>query len=351
MTYQHLIKEEPQTLTLLPTHKCTASCNNCCFGCTPKINHIMPYNEMVYHIDESIKHFPSIKLLVISGGECFLLGKDLDRIIKYGTEKGLITRVVTNGYWANSYDDAFQRILELKKNGLKEFNLSTGDDHQKFVKFQNIKHASRAAIDNGISPVIIALESHAESQFTIDNFKNDEFFSKCLEDKTVHVLSASWISFKPKTGSKKRAGSTHCVAHVSDEGCDNLFNGLVINPYSQLLACCGLTVEYNDYLKLGNLRKYSMKDLFNLQFTDLYKLLLYTLGPKYLYEKVMAAQGKAPQSFSHSCAYCIEATKNQENINIVKSLLTSELGNILCKLELSERLKKNVVQTQTSPPQ
>lgn len=39
MIIKDLIEETPQLLTIIPTHKCTASCDQCCFGCTPNIQH------------------------------------------------------------------------------------------------------------------------------------------------------------------------------------------------------------------------------------------------------------------------------------------------------------------------
>lgn len=61
-------------------------------------------------LDEAISDFETIKVLIITGGECFLIGNDLVQIIDYASNKGLATRVVTNGYWANN-----------KKKQLKDF--------------------------------------------------------------------------------------------------------------------------------------------------------------------------------------------------------------------------------------
>ena len=85
MNYKKMVKEDPLTLTILPTHKCTASCKNCCFGCNPKVSHIMPYEEMVYHIDEAVKHFSTLSVLVISGGESDIINR-----LQFYYKKGLI---------------------------------------------------------------------------------------------------------------------------------------------------------------------------------------------------------------------------------------------------------------------
>lgn len=340
MNYKKMVKEDPLTLTILPTHKCTASCKNCCFGCNPKVSHIMPYEEMVYHIDEAVKHFSTLSVLVISGGECFLLGEDLDRIIHYATKKGLSTRVVTNGYWAISYESAFERIHSLVSNGLKEFNLSTGDDHQKYIKLENIINATKAAIDAGLPTVYIAVESHVHADFTADTLKSNPQISEYIETGYVSILPGSWIKFKNHTDDSNLS-ECNCryTSDQAEDGCNSLFKNIAINPYSELLACCGLTVEYNEFLKLGNLRRYIMQDLYNAQFEDAYKLWLYVLGPKHIYDSVMKFRKLKPQEFVHTCAYCIEAIKDSDNIDAIKKILPSELPNILYQLETQNLIK------------
>ena len=91
----------PSALTILPTYQCTAACKNCCFGCTPNIKGRIPQDRLLSYIGEA-KKIPSLRLVVFSGGECFLLGEDLDEAIGLASGKDVITRCVTNGYWADS---------------------------------------------------------------------------------------------------------------------------------------------------------------------------------------------------------------------------------------------------------
>ncbi len=137
---------QPQILTISPTHKCTAACSNCCFACSPKISHILDNEKIFNYIDETISCFPSIKVLVITGGECFVLGKKLNEIIKYAKKLNLLTRVVSNGFWAKTYDIAYKKLYELKKIGLTEINFSTGDNHIEFVSVENVVNGVRAAV-------------------------------------------------------------------------------------------------------------------------------------------------------------------------------------------------------------
>lgn len=67
----------PTTLSFITTNKCTAACKNCCFGCNPKNNMRLSLSVMKNHVDEAVKSYPTIRSLVLTGGECFTLGGDL----------------------------------------------------------------------------------------------------------------------------------------------------------------------------------------------------------------------------------------------------------------------------------
>ncbi len=85
-TAKILIK--PSTISFVTTFQCTAACKNCCFGCSPKMKKRLSLDEMKTYIDMAIMYYSeSLKVLVLTGGECFLLKDDLIAIIKYGASK------------------------------------------------------------------------------------------------------------------------------------------------------------------------------------------------------------------------------------------------------------------------
>lgn len=85
-------------------------------------------------------------MLVITGGECFTLGKDLDKIVSYAHSKEFGVRIVSNVSWATSFKKAYKRMEELVALGLTEMNLSCGDEHQRWVKFDNVINVTVACI-------------------------------------------------------------------------------------------------------------------------------------------------------------------------------------------------------------
>src|SRR5262249_34967627 len=103
----------PTHLTILPTYRCTAACEQCCFESNPHVQGRIPLERILGYIDQAADDFPTLRLVVFSGGECFLLRDDLDAAIARATARGLATRCVTNGYWATSPRAARERIAPL----------------------------------------------------------------------------------------------------------------------------------------------------------------------------------------------------------------------------------------------
>lgn len=334
MNFKDIVKPKPLILTLLPTHKCTASCEGCCFGCTPKIKHRMTLDEMKQLVDSSLETFPTIRLLVLSGGECTLLGDDLYEIIAYGSGKGLLTRVVSNAHWAKSYDAAYGKMSKLINSGLNELNISTGIQHQKFVPLDYVANAVYAATNLGINPVQIALEKHGQ----IENYNNlceNDILSQLIQEGKVQVLEGEWQNFKGNN--LKSVKTTHSLAVKTNQlkcRCKNLYNSITINPYYQLLACCGITNEYNRYIKLGSLKNDSIKNLYDTQFEDLFFLWLYTMGAEYIYNEIARYKNIKPNVYSHPCVYCMEIIRDKDNIPIMEKLVKRDLAQILFNLQL-----------------
>ena len=92
----------PQSLTILPTYKCNAACEQCCFESNPQIKHKGSLESIKNNLESAKKAFPSLKLIVFSGGEVFLLKDKLFDAIKHARLLGFQVRCVTNAFWAKT---------------------------------------------------------------------------------------------------------------------------------------------------------------------------------------------------------------------------------------------------------
>jgi organic radical activating enzyme len=297
----------PTQLTFVTTNRCTAACQNCCFQCNPQNKSRLTLQEMKYYIDQSIKAYNTIKLLIITGGECFTLGRDLTQIIKHASSNGLFTRVITNGYWAKSIEKAYSKLKKLVEAGLDEINFSTGDEHQVWVSYDNL-------------------------------------------DKKLHIIGGAWMPFLKSSEEKINLSNNEdskdsLIILQRKKRCSSLFNTISIDPFHQAIACCGLTVEYINYLKLGNAKKYSLKFLYEYQFQDFLKIWLFTEGPENILRFCRNKLNLHPIDTTqwHICQICVEIFRDEQNILILQQNYEEVFPNVMLKYSLlKEKYLKSI---------
>lgn len=295
------IKQTPTSVTLITTYRCTAACRECCFECSPKIENRLSLSDMKFAIKSSFEKFPDLKIIVFTGGECFMLGKDLFEAISYAASFGLKTRCVTNAYWGRSPNKAIEIAEKLRVSGITEINISTGLEHQEWVSQESVINAAEALISKGISTLI-----------TVEKDKDDtSYYRSLVEEKRVIELLCSrlfsvqknnWMPFH-KNHIKRSESISNSLLY---KGCDQLYNNTVITPHKKHSACCGLTMEYIPEMKIGDLHS----DLFfNYQEhkNDFLKVWIFTDGPYKIVEKLMGKnylENKHNIPMTHPCQVC-----------------------------------------------
>ena len=333
----------PTTISLLTTNKCTAACKNCCFNCNSQNNARMTLSEMKQYIDDSLKAYPTIKLLVLTGGECFTLKDDLKTIIRYAKEKKLLVRCVSNGYWATSFKKAYLTLKDLIENGLSEINFSTGDEHLKWVSLDNIVNGIIASVKLKIT-VCINRESSVVSTFKHNDLINDSRLKKYknLLDKQIKIVSGIWMPFTKS--SEEELSLKSKIKNTRISRCDSLFTTISINPHHKMFACCGLTSNYIPCLYLGDTTSHSIKELYEYQFSDFVKIWLYNEGPKIIMEFISKIEPKystVDVSNWHICRICAYLLTNSEIMEIIRNNYQKVYTNIMLKHILKQTIVNN----------
>ena len=287
------------------------------------------------HIKNSIAKFPSLKVLVITGGECFLDISYISSIIKYAKSKGLICRVVTNGFWAKEKEYAIELLSKLKSKGLDEINFSTGDDHLNYVPIKSIKNGISAAISLNLVTVV-NIESGKDRNFDMSKFLDDpEMFSLTKNKKNrLSIINGVWMPFTKESISYLPPLDPKSYHPVMDR-CTNLFTGLTISPTNRLLACCGLPVMYIRYLDLGNLSTHHIDKLYDCQFDDFLKIWLFVEGPYKILTFVASKLGidAVPELklLSHMCFYCACIFSSDKYLDVLKSYYQEKFASIMMR--------------------
>ncbi len=324
---------QPHTLSFITTFKCSASCPNCCFQCSPRKEEKLSVNDIQSIIDQVCNTFPSINICVFSGGECTLLGKELNQSIKYAHLKKLKIRIVTNGHWAKDISSALTYLAELKEIGLQEINLSTGNEHQKWIPYDNIVFACQAAVKLGLF-VAVNIESAIGHNFTSTIMKQDSRIKKDIALGNIIVQDSLWIEFN------KTYEQINNPNILNQGPCTNLFKTISIFPNKHAYACCGLTCLKSHILDIGNTKELPLAHIYKEQFDDLIKLWLYTHGPKSINSFLCKTKNIQDDSnkYPHMCALCNHILKDKGNMDIIKKNISNILPTVMLKFQFINQL-------------
>ncbi len=306
----------PRMLSILTTRRCTAQCDHCCVGASPRATAAIPVPRIHRLIDEA-KRIPSMERIVFTGGECFLLGRDLDALIAHAHELELITRTVTNGYWAASERAARARVTVLRTAGLDELMLSTGTFHQRFVPVERIVHAARAAAAAGIA-TRIAIEDCDQQIF------DDAVLHDALRDEiAAHRVVLGRDPWTTDAGGRGTAELTHqhvLERHLDrDVGrCPQILAGIAVTPDQQLTACCGFPLEELPRLRIGSVADRALDELLDETPNRLLTMALHAIGPSGIAEFVARhVSGFALAPTASICQACTALQRDDVAMRVV----------------------------------
>lgn len=297
----------PRTLTFITTYRCTAACVQCCFESSPTVKGRLSRDEMIAALHDAKRSFPSLSVVVFTGGEATLLKDDLISVIAESTSLGLRTRMVSNGSWAKTRSSAKRWAEKLSTAGLKELNISSGKDHQEWVPHSSVVNAAEAGLNAGFR-VLVTVEADTEDGRTMAAFSEDSRVRALLKNGLL-LQSNSWMEFK--TDQAKRENVV--PQHQRNAPCQQIHDNIVITPYKEVSACCGLTLEHIPEMKVGRLEDGVSKAYLS-QTNDFLKYWIRVDGPAEIIRRVMGEE-KADELLKgsvHMCHDCAVLHKNSE---------------------------------------
>jgi len=294
---------------MITTYGCTAECRQCCFESSPRVKGRLSLEEMTQSISDAKHNFPSLLVAVFSGGEATMLKADLTAAIAHATKEGLSTRIVSNGSWGKTMASARKKVAELAGAGLKELNLSTGKDHQEWVSAKSIMHCAVAAAEHGLF-CLITVEADVEGNPHFRAVVEQPEVRALVQSRKLVIQSNSWMPFQ-ETGDV-RGGTV--AKQTLRKGCGQIFDNIVVTPYREVSACCGLTLEHIPEMKLGSINDEAASMIYRRQTDDFLKYWIHVDGPYQIIEKLLPEQSANDllKDVVHICQACVILHKNPE---------------------------------------
>jgi hypothetical protein len=332
---------EPHSITVLTTDKCTAECRHCCMNSSPTRTHALTYEQIAAALRQLFDNF-NIKVVIFAGGEPTLLGDDLLAAIRFCKMNGVISRIVTNAYWATSPEAALAKCTELREAGLDEFNVSMDDYHEPYIAFERVKMAYDAAMQLDFSAVVIANCVGKDSTLTPE-FLEGQFGMSCVQMQRRFDVDGFSKFWERSEGGKAIVLSNTFVQRlgrgidlVSDEECNydsdmsdvppeaEAFGGCpwavrscAISPRNHLVACCGFELQGNPILDFGKLTEHNAVDLVDRADNDLITNMIALIGPPKLMQllkELVPDEVCFPRPIYHSyCETCHDLVGIEKN--------------------------------------
>jgi len=331
----------PQVLTVLMTNGCTARCSHCCMNSAPGREGKLSF-QIIQKAVQEISEIEPPKTVVFAGGEPTLVKGDLMRAIQFCTEKGIVTRLVTNASWARTEKSAAKMVARLRRAGLAELNLSIDDYHTPYIPVESVFRAWRASKGQGFSAVVLANSHGAGSLITpeyimeklgekielrYDDDGSETPFSNS-EDGTYYCISNSLLQKLerasdevPETAFRKQPDQEQL-----NVVCPYAIRSAALSPTGNLLSCCGFELHGNDVLEFGSVETKPVRDLLATANDNIIVIAIAYLGPLFLNRFVRSIRPdlKIESRFGSICEACHSVVTNED----AKKVLSDHSGEL-----------------------
>jgi len=274
---------------------------------------------MMRIVDE-VHGWGTLRFVIFTGGEAFLLGNDLQRIVAYVAEKGIMTRVVTNAYWATSKKKAVKILTELKALGLTEINISCDDYHQEFIPLKNVKHANEAALEIGL-PALLGHRQKPHGRITVKYLS--EYFGVELhrfregEKNPDNNVILSGHNIPLYSSSNPRDSDPWEIPENNRDwmgACNLVLQNIVISPDLRVQICCGIAMSTIPELYIGSLAESDLLTILQRGNQDLIANWLALEGPSSIKDFICSKDPSIdlPKQYVNRCHLCNELFTREE---------------------------------------
>ncbi len=199
------------------------------------------------------------KLVVFTGGEPTLNMNKLLTVLRYAKNLGYNTMVVTNGYWATTFENAIEFLSKMKDVGLDEINTSFDDYHLDIPKrrwsvdpakyIYLVKASTKLNIRIGIG-LIYDSNSLITRDFAM------KFYSLFLglTPKEVEKYIKFVVDVPARVGraSSEIADEKILQRELPISGCSDIGKIYGLYPDGRITVCCGHAIFVADAYDIGN---------------------------------------------------------------------------------------------------
>lgn len=223
-----------KSIHFLLSYQCTAECDHCFVWGSPFLKGTFSVRDVDSVLKEARK-LKSVESICFEGGEPFLHYPVMIESLKKTKRMGFKLVVVTNCYWATSFDNAFEWILPIAEIGIDEMDLSADLYHGESLASPEAVNAIKVLKRFNIPFNIFCIE---ENPRVVKRRIAGTSFS-C--GKVVHKGRAAVELTKKTKGGKSKSLSWREFTECKEEDLENP-SRVHVDPLGHVHICQGISI-------------------------------------------------------------------------------------------------------------
>jgi len=302
--------DNPRQIAFGYSTKCNVRCEHCVSANELSEDTTMELNTAKEIIEKMADS--NVKGISFTAGEPLLYFNDIRNLVQSCRERGIYSRVVTNGFWAKAPEQSDHIVSGLMKSGLSQLRISFSRWHQKNISRENIVNAASSCQKYGLDYFV---------SFVTDFAREDDPFEQYLRDNHLKFFPEPLIYF----GNAKGFDRSHILTDYQPNTC--AMNSY-LSPELDMFACCDAGTHFTKtgFFFLGNLKDYSIDELFQKKEDNTLYSLISTMGLTNIASYLGLRASEIVQY--RKCELCFELFNSEKNLSLLEESAKSDLGLI-----------------------
>lgn len=306
-------------LAFVMTDRCTAACDMCCFGCTPRGKQRLE-TDLIKDVLRQAADIKKLDAVGFTGGEALIYFDQVLECSAYAHSLGLRVTLNSNGFWGNNEARGREMVRALKQAGVEQISFSADRFHQQYVPLDHLRTAMRVASEEGMPVDVSIMET-----------VNSDDIVQMTEALRPEIYQAEVFNHPmlPVGKALETMSSGDFIHFFETKEAKCTYRGLVQMGFDgRYYMCCSQFSQAIPRLNLGDAREVKLADLGHRISSDDYLYVMLKNGLNWFVDRAKALGFDIPDYLCTPCHCCYYVFTNQELQEALAEQVEQEAGRL-----------------------
>ena len=301
------------------TDKCTAACDMCCFGCSPK-GEMHLETDLIKDVTLQASRIEGIRAIGFTGGEPLIYFDQVLECCRYAKSLGLHITINSNGFWGANEERANEMAAALQKAGVALISFSADKYHQQYVPIEHLKAAIRATLRAGMLGNISVMETNDS-----DNIVK---MTEALRPE-IYQIELAYHPMLPIGKALETTAEGEYIKNFDSKYAKCTFAGMVhLNFDGNYYMCCSQFCKEIPPINLGSAKEVKLQDLEQKILTNDYLYVMLRNGLTWYIDLARELGFEIPSYLCSPCHCCYFVFRNHEFLEKSRERVKQEAGRL-----------------------